>query len=373
VQRAQAKAAALATMPALSAFQRRMEQYPQLTPDAQAELAADFQKGEDARSRLELAHREKGARGAKRLSPTAERRAKAEVRRGEWAMEHLLGSCFKLVLLICRENAEERYGRERAYSLLEDLVADANLAVTEAARSFDPVRCPVFSTYAARVVRDRVRMVLTKQGPMRLAPSWSRLKRIASVRVPQLAAELGRQPTDAEVRQDLLEHCLVWAEKKLLPEQQALPESQKYELKMAKLRKQGMLGAIENLDDVMLATQAVASLDRAVGADGSAALSDLVPETASDSTFDGLELGELRDAIGEVLMSLPDRDREIILYRYGFVDGDSWTYAKIAERYDVTAERIRQIERNVLQRLASPHGGQSSLSAFLPSQFGEDD
>ena len=71
----------------------------------------------------------------------------------------------------------------------------------------------------------------------------------------------------------------------------------------------------------------------------------------------------------DIYGSLPERDRMIIMYRYGFVDGDSWTYDKISELYDVSSERIRQIERAALCKLSETTTQFSALSSFLPSQF----
>lgn len=356
---ARAQSRSLANVPALSAFQRRMEQYPQLSPEAQLELTRDYQKGMAAKAKI----RDGGLRGVQ------ERRAQAAVRRGEYAIEYLVASNLKLVLLIARENAEERFGRERAADMLPDLVGEANLALTEAVVNYDVERCPVFSSYAARVIRDRVRMMLTKEGPLRLAPSWNRLKRIASVRMPALAAELGRQPTEEEVKADLLAKCLEWAEAKLTPEQRHLSVEEQHKIKIAKLRKQGMLGAIDNLADVLLATQSVASLDAPVGEGAGSSLGDLLSEGETGGMFEDVELDQLRSDLAAALATLPERDREIVRLRYGFVDNETWTYARISEQYGVTAERIRQIERNVLAKLAAPHAQRDALAAHLPTQF----
>lgn len=349
-----------ASTPALSSFQRQMERYPQLSPAAQLELVADYQRGVEAKAQLA-----QGLRGAE------ERKARAAIQRGEYASEHLVASMFKLVLVIARELAQDRYGRERANDLMPDLVAEANVALVEAVGNYDPARCPTFNIYAGRVVRDRVRMTLTKDTPMRLAPSWSRLKRIAAVAIPQLAGELGRQPTKAEVQARLLEKCLAWAEDKLTDAERDLPAAEQREVMLKKLRKQGMLGAIDNLDEVLLATQSVTSLDSPVGEDGSTSLGEMLSGAESDDLFQGAELEELREDLRQALESLNQREREIILYRFGFVDGETWTYPKIAVRYGVTPERIRQIENNVLAKLRSPHGGSSRLAAHLPSQFEE--
>jgi RNA polymerase primary sigma factor len=345
----------LDTTAALSQFQRRMERYPQLTPDSQLELAARVQQGFAARDRL--ATEKVSARERKALEAQA-----GEVDR---AMEYLAGSNFRLVMLICRELAEERYPG-RSLEVLGDLIGEANIALTQAMREFDAERCPVFATYVAKVVRDRVRAMLAKDSHVRVANSWHRLKRIAAVRIPQLQAELGRVPTEAEIKADLMQRCMEWAESKLTPDQAKLPKAKRHELMVAKLRKQGMIGAIESLQDVLQASQTVASLDARVGDDGDTTLGDMVPAAEEDG-FSSIELAELRDTLRDALSNLDEREQTIVLLRFGFVDGEQWTYTAIAERYSVTAERIRQIEKNVLHKLASSSPVRDRLAAFLPS------
>lgn len=344
----------LEQLTALSAFVRRMERFEQLSNNEQVHLAAVVRTGRDAQEAL-IAR--------KKPSDTAIRKAKAAGAEAERAAEMLVGSNFRLVLLICRELAEERHGRERAGDVMADLVGEANVALVEAVIGFDETRCPSFATYAARVVRDRVRAQLGKDGYIRLPPSWNRLKRIAAVRIPQLQVELGRAPTRDEIKADLLERCMTWAESKLTPEQAALPKKEREALKVAKLRKQGMFGAIESLDDVLQAAQGTASLDAQVGEDGTTTLGDMVSSGASDETFDTVDLGELRGAIGRALEELDDREREILMLRYGFVDGEAWTYVMIGDKFGVTAERIRQIERSVLVKLRGEDAG--DLESFL--------
>lgn len=356
---ARAQSSSLANLPALSALQRRMDQYPQLSAAAQAELHERFRAGERAAAAI----------AGGKLSRAQERRAREAVRRAKHAQEHLVGSNVKLVMLIARENLEERYGRERVNDMLPDLVAEALVALTQAVTDFDPTRCPTFSTYAARRIRDHVRMMLTKEGPLRLAPSWSRLKRIAAVRIPALQASLGRAPTREETQADLLVACLEWAEKRLRPDQASLPLPARREAMMDKLRKQGMLGAIRDLDDVLVATQSVTSLDTPVGDGAGTTLGDLLPGN-DGGVSEGLEHAELHNDLMKALTQLPERERDIIMHRFGFVDGENWTYQRIAQNHNVTAERIRQIERNVIARLASPHGQFNALAAHLPSQFG---
>lgn len=355
---AQAQARSLENLPALSAFQRRMDQYPQLSATAQADLHLAYRAGQAAEAAL--------ARGG--LSSREERKAHDAVRKGKKAQDYLVGSNWKLVILISRENLERRYGRERVNDMLSDMVGEALTALAQAVVDYDPERCPTFSTYAARRIRDHVHMTISRDGPLRLYTSWNRLKRIAAVRMPQLATSLGRPPTRAEVQEDLLAACLDWAEKRLGPDEMVLPPDKRRALAMDKLRKQGMLGAIRDLDDVMVATQTVASLDAPVSDGSSPSIADRYSSGEENFTA-GIEHQELHDDIMAALATLPERERQILLCRFGFIDGDNWTYARIAQQHGVTPERIRQIERQVLARLVTPHGQTGSLASHLPGQF----
>lgn len=340
----------------LSAFQRNADRFPPLDPDQQLAAAQQYREAVTARVTLETTT----VRGRKR------QQLELVASREHTLMEHLCASCWRLAWLIVREQADERFGRDRSAELLPDLMAEANLALVQAVREFDPARTPKFATYAARVVRDHTRVVLSRDGYMRMAPSWNRVKRIVSVRMPELVHELGRNPTTEELQADLLERCMEWAERKLTDEQRTLPEAQKRQLCLTKLRKQGMLGAIRDVEDVMQAAQTVTSLDQRVGdSDGSATVGDLVAQPDQGSLLDSVEMTDLRQALLTALRTLPEREQEIVLLRYGFDGSEGWTYAAIAERFNVTSERIRQIEKAALSRLATPHGQFAALGDFL--------
>lgn len=346
---------------ALSAFQRAADKYPPLTPSQQLEYATIYREGQEA-----LLLIQKGSLKKKELD-----KAYAQVAESERAMEYLCASCWRLAWLLVREQADMRFGKDKSAEHLPDLMAEANTALVEAVKFFDPSKTPQFHTYAARRIRDHLRSVLAKEGYMRLAPSWNRVKRMAVTLVPELTTQLGRHPVKAELQEALMDRCLIWAEDHLTDEQKTLPEVQKQQLRLAKLRKQGMLGAIKRIDEVMTASQAVASLDAPVGdSDGGGTLKDLVSNTGSgDSLFDSLEMQELKQAIAQALTLLSERERDIIELRFGFSgeEESNWTYAKIAERHNVTAERVRQIEKTALSKLSSPHGQFSALAAFLPN------
>ena len=348
---------------ALSSFQRSADRFPPLTPAQQLELTKVYRAGIEAR--YTLASNKPGKKEKEILLDA--------VTKGDRAMEHLCASCWRLAWLIVREQAQRRFGRDKATDLLPDLMGEANGALVQAVRDFDPEKTPSFHTYAAQVVRNHTRMVLGRDGYLKLAPAWVRIKRISAARIPELTTELGRVPTKEELQNSLLEYCLVWANDKLTEEQQELPEPQRQELRMAKLRKQGMLGAIRDIDDVLVAAQTPVSLDAPVGADGSATLGDLIPGAGDSELFDHIELKDLRRVIGESLAALNERERDVIIRRFGLDGAEPSTCAQLGEVYGVSSERIRQVERAALAKLASPHGQFAGLASFLPSKeaYGE--
>jgi RNA polymerase primary sigma factor len=352
---------------ALSALQRAADAFPQTTHEQQLALHAVFRAGVAARQQLE----------AGRLSGLARTRAIKAAREGERAFEVLVGSNQRLVRLICREQAENRFGRERAASYLPDLVAEGNVALVEAVTSFDPSRSPKFSSYAGAMIRTRIRTEISREdSPVDVPSSWRRLKRIAAVRGPKLTEALGRPPSTEELQADLTAYCLAWAASKLTPEQQALPDAQRHELAMAKVRKQGTERAIRDIEKVLQLTQGARSLDAPVTDDGSRTLGDgLTSAGGQEGVVEALGLEAMKAAIAEALSQLDERERRIVEMRYGFgaEDGAMMTYNEICSSFGVTAERVRQIEVKVLSKLRELNPELvSRLASFLPELEGVD-
>jgi RNA polymerase nonessential primary-like sigma factor len=334
---------------ALSALQRKMDRYPQLSAEAQTELALRYRQALDAV--------EQSPATAKGRAQAAQARADADR-----CMEYLAGANFRLVQLIAREKAQERFGSARTLDMLPDLIAEGLSALAEAARTFDPTASPEFPRYAQSAVRNHIRAAIANSGPLRVTSSVARMKRIATKRRETLTEQLGRPPSTEELQGELLIWCLTWAEGRLSPAEAALDADARHELKMAKLRKQGMLSAIANVEEVLAYSQTVASLSAPLG-DGTATLSDVVPDTDTDQLFDQVELDDLNQQLRAALAyALTDREQQILLLRFGLNGGDSWTYARIAPQFGLTAERIRQIERGALAKLAQ----HPNLAAFLP-------
>ena len=354
---------------ALSAYARQAEQYPQLPADRQARLVEVYQASRRAAEDL----------AARRLRGGAVAKARREVRRGDEALTHLVTSNFRLVLVIVNDALRPRMNsalRPRMLELRTELVQEGNLALTIAAQEWDPERIPHWPTWAARRIRDRVREALARMTEtVRVPASVSRMSRMAKPMISDLTVQLGRTPTTDELRSALRARCVEWAESKLSPEQRELPADERARIVEYKLSKQGMLKALADLDEVLAWSPHAASLDAPVGDDGGSTFGEMLDgaPTEGGGLFAGIELDELRRDLSAALATLSERERDIILHRYGFVDGEVWTYQRISERWDVSAERIRQLESAVLERLRSPHVQYAALSAHLPSQIVDDD
>lgn len=341
---------------ALSAFQRSAQRFPPLTSDEQNAYVATYQALIDQIKDLNKTGRAKSLVKAKELEKQANR-----------ILEHVCASCWKLAYLIVCELAEKRFGKERSYEMLPDLVAEANIAMVHAVRNFDEVKIPKFHTYTGNVIRNHTREVLDKEGYLRLAPGWNRVKRMAATHGPELASKLGRQPSVDELR-DLLEvECLKWSYDHLTDAQKLLPGPHRRKLAEAKLRKQGMLGALRDLEDILLIAQPFVNLDAPLGVDGSGSVGDTVLVSSIESGPELVERNELQTKISDALGTLSEREQEIIRLRYGFDGEEAWTYAMIATKHGISSERVRQIERSSLVKLASSGDGYGSLAEYVHS------
>lgn len=348
----------LASVPAYKAFKSQIDRYPLLSPEAQDELFQKIVAGREAQAELEEAQSRKDMVRIRKLRQL--------MREGEEAVEYLVGSNLRLVLVIAGELASQRLG-DQAFSALPDLVQEGNIGLMEAVRVFDPSKEVPFHTYAAKRIREKVRDSLVSDREVRVPASWARVARIAAGVSSRLHAELGREPTIDEVRDEAYIYCMEWAYERVKPEFDGDPE----EGAKAVLKKAGILAALRNLEKVLQITSGGIRLDAPLGdEEDSGTIGDLYASTDDHSAaFDEAERSELREALMLALGGLTEREREIILLRYGFVDDERWTYAMLGEKYGVTAERIRQIENKVLSRLTSPTAQYVHLSSFLDTQI----
>lgn len=269
------------------------------------------------------------------------------LRAGDAAGQALVNSMSRLLHVIAKETVTGR-GLGANAEIIDEMVAEGYIVILESAASYDVKRGGNFSARTAKLIRDTLRKRMDEHAGagMKVAASWNRLRRRIPYEKSLLFAKLGRDPTVDELRAALEESCLQWGYEHLTPEEDALPEPERKEAAVRKLRKQGMLSALRNLDDVLQSGLSQASLDAPIG-DGSGTLMDVQGGVTPDDAPRVAELADIRQALLDALSKFPERERNIVLYRFGLVGDGPVECADIAVMYGLSSERVRQIERSV--------------------------
>jgi RNA polymerase primary sigma factor len=243
------------------------------------------------------------------LTPEEEKALARRVEEGDQAAkDRMVNSNLRLVVSIAR-----RY-RNQGLTLL-DLIQEGTLGLIRAVEKFDWRRGFRFSTYATLWIQQAIQRALANQAreiriPVHAVEHQQRISRAER----QLMTRLGREPTDAE-----------------LSEAARLPEAR--------------------IAQVRAMPRAVTSLDRPVGEEGDATLGDLMAGEEEEPLAD-LEVSLRAAQLERALDTLPERDALVLRRRYGLGGAEPQTLDQVGKELGLSRERVRQVERNALQRLA---------------------
>lgn len=284
-------------------YLKEIGQIPLLDPKEEPIIARQIQEGEQAKEDIKNPD----------LSDEEKKKLAKIIADGEEAKQTLISSNLRLVVSI----AKKYVGRGM---LFLDLIQEGNCGLIKAVEKFDYTKGFKFSTYATWWIRQSITRAIADQArtiriPVHMVETINKLTRIQR----QLVQDLGRDPMPEEIAEKMEN---ISAEK--------VREIQKIAL-----------------DPV--------SLETPIGEEDDSHLGDFIEDKDTLSPDDYTNNQLLKDEINAVLQGLTEREEKVLRLRFGLLDGRTRTLEEVGKEFNVTRERIRQIEAKALRKLKNPN------------------
>lgn len=295
-------------------YLKEIGKVPLLSADEEIELAQKMEAGSVAVEKIPLLKERLAETGDEQEKEEIQAEIKAlqlDVDRGSDAKKRLAEANLRLVVSI----AKRYVGRGM---LFLDLIQEGNLGLIKAVEKFDYRKGYKFSTYATWWIRQAITRAIADQArtiriPVHMVETINKLIRVSR----QLLQELGREPTPEEIAE---------------------------EMKMP----------VERVREILKISQEPVSLETPIGEEEDSHLGDFIKDDNVPVPADAAAFTLLKEQLEEVLGTLTEREQKVLILRFGLEDGRARTLEEVGKEFNVTRERIRQIEAKALRKLRHP-------------------
>ena len=296
-------------------YLKEIGKVPLLSAEEEIDLAQKMENGAIAHEKIVIL---RGRRDKPETSDSEKREINEEINRlileqdhGEDAKKRLAEANLRLVVSI----AKRYVGRGM---LFLDLIQEGNLGLIKAVEKFDYRKGYKFSTYATWWIRQAITRAIADQArtiriPVHMVETINKLIRVSR----QLLQELGREPSPEEIAA-----------------QMNMP--------------------VERVREILKISQEPVSLETPIGEEEDSHLGDFIQDDNVPVPADAAAFTLLKEQLGEVLGTLTEREQKVLTLRFGLQDGRARTLEEVGKEFNVTRERIRQIEAKALRKLRHP-------------------
>ena len=292
-------------------YLKEIGKVPLLNPDEEIVLAQAMSAGNEAKAKLDEPEERRRNGETPDITPEEEAQLRKVYKKGESSKQKLAEANLRLVVSI----AKRYVGRGM---LFLDLIQEGNLGLIKAVEKFDYTKGYKFSTYATWWIRQAITRAIADQArtiriPVHMVETINKVIRVSR----QLLQELGHDPSPNEIAAEM-----------------------------------GM--PVEKVREILKIAQEPVSLETPIGEEEDSHLGDFIPDEGASEPSEAASFTLLKEQLMDVLSTLTPREEKVLKLRFGIEDGRTRTLEEVGKEFNVTRERIRQIEAKALRKLRHP-------------------